>query len=376
MNSNIYSELSANMTAEAFRAFITSDAGGRLVVRDERMTPESPLAMIYYDKKTSDMSLPATGAFRSVVWNMNTNQPVCVGPVKGNAFTDDIDVSQIDRVEDFVDGIMINMFHDGATWRLATRTQLDATGHFYGKRPFAELFWETFRNKGLDVATLDTKQTYSWVLQHPEERIVVNPTYGIAGLWLVNTASASDALQALLPARHDIRISEDIRERVKAWGHRFGAQWKGLMIHMKDGSRYKLRSAEYDAAASLRGNQAKLPFLWLERWNEGKLGAYLRIFPEESVDANAIVTKFKAITQEFYDLYQAVYRRHEFRLGEAPHKFRKLLWEGRQAIKSNYFGDFRDFMNGQDTARKLWLINYEERYAGFAPPPGPLFAGA
>jgi hypothetical protein len=380
----MYSELSTTMTAEAFRAFITSAEGGSLIVRDDRMTPESPLAMIYYDRKTSDMANPRTTAFRTVVWNMNTNKPVCVGPRRGADFADTVDMNAVDRVEDFVDGVMINMFHDGSAWRLASRTQLDAPGHFYGNRSFSELFWETFRNKGLDVTTLDPSVTYSWVLQHPEERVVVNPSYGIAGLWLVEVGAIDmdgtfmslpipGPLQGYAPVRHDVSTVTEIRDRVTAWGHRFGSQWKGLMIHMTDGTRYKLRSAEYDAAASLRGNQAKLPYLWLERWSEGKLGAYVRAFPEESHAANAIVQQFKALTQEFYDLYQRVYRKRDLRLGEAPHKFRKLLWEAREAIKSNYFGDFRDFMNRQDTARKLWLINYDERNRGAA---APMFAAA
>jgi hypothetical protein len=146
------------------------------------------------------------------------------------------------------------------------------------------------------------------------------------------------------------------------------------MIHMVDGSRYKIRSTEYDAAAALRGNQPKLPFLWLERWTEGNLRAYTLAFPEEAHMADATVQRFKDLTQEFYDLYQQVYRKRELRLGSSPHKFRKLLWEAREARMGNYFGEARDFMNRQDTARKLWLINYEERYGGFAPPPGPLFA--
>jgi hypothetical protein len=370
--------LDENTTAEAFQAWAKSDTGGRLIVRDDRMTPTSPLAMVYYDKEKSDMTVPHAGLFRSVVWDMNKNQPMCVGPRRSGDFHDEIDVSQIDRVEDFVDGVMINMFHDGSDWRLATRTQLDATGHFYGKRPFSELFWETFKGKGIDLAALNPAYTYSWVLQHPEERIVVNPDYGIARLWLVEMSyiveGSTITPTICAPATHDLHTIQEIRDRVTAWGHRFGSQWKGLMIHMKDGSRYKIRSAEYDAAVTLRGNQPKLPFLWLERWTEGKLRAYTQAFPEEAHLADDIVQRFKELTQEFYDLYQKVYRARELRLGDAPHKFRKLLWEARELRMGNYFGEARDFMNKQDIARKLWLINYEERYGGFAPPPGPLFA--
>ena len=376
--------LDANKTAEAFQTWAKSDAGGRLVVRDDRMTPASPLAMVYYDKEKSDMTTAHVPLFRSVVWDMNKNQPIAVGPRRSGNFHDDIDPAMIHRVEDFVDGVMINMFHDGSGWRLATRTQLDATGHFYGKRPFADLFWETFKSKGNDLDKLIPCYTYTWVLQHPEERIVVNPDYGIPRLWLVEVSCIVDGkdltvvspphsqpLEGYSPVVHDVHSVQEIRDRVAAWGHRFGSQWKGLMVHMKDGSRYKIRSSEYEAAATLRGNQPKLPFLWLERWTEGKLRAYTRAFPEESHAADATVQRYKDLTQEFYDLYQQVYRRKELRLGDAPHKFRKLLWEAREARMGNYFGEARDFMNRQDTARKLWLINYEDRYHA---PPGPLFA--
>jgi hypothetical protein len=372
--------LDNNKTAEAFQTWAKSDAGGRLVVRDDRMTPASPLAMVYYDKEKSDMTVGHVTHFRSVVWDMNRNQPVAIAPQRSAGdFHDDIDPATIDCVEDFVDGVMINMFYDGDGWRVATRTQLDATGHFYGKRPFADLFWETFRSKGIDINTLNKSNTYSWVLQHPEERIVVNPDYGIARLWLIEISCIENNAKVVIespstdtyrPVIHDLHTVQEIRDRVAAWGHRFGAQWKGLMVHMKDGSRYKIRSAEYEAAATLRGNQPKLPFLWLERWTEGKLHVYTRAFPEESHSADATVQRYKDLTQEFYDLYQQVYRKRELRLGDAPHKFRKLLWEAREARMGNYFGEARDFMNRQDTARKLWLINYEERYHA---PHGPLF---
>jgi hypothetical protein len=372
--------LDANTSAEAFQSWARSDEGGRLTVRDDRMTPDSPLAMIYYDKEKSDMTAVHVPLFRSVVWDMNRNQPVAFGPCRSSGeFHDTIDPAAIDSIEDFVDGVMINMFHDGTGWRIATRTQLDATGHFYGKRSFSDLFWETFNSKGIDMTALNPSYTYSWVLQHPEERIVVNPDYGIPRLWLVEVSSIEDNAKVVIaspstdihrPVVHDLHTVQEIRDRVNAWGHRFGAQWKGLMIHMKNGSRYKIRSAEYDAAATLRGNQPKLPFLWLERWTQGKLRAYTSAFPEESHAADAIVQRFKDLTQEFYDLYQQVYRKRELRLGDAPHKFRKLLWEAREARLGNYFGDARDFMNRQDTARKLWLINYEDRYHA---PPGPLF---
>jgi len=135
--------------------------------------------------------------------------------------------------------------------------------------------------------------------------------------------------------------------------------------------RYKLRSNEYDEARFLRGNQAKRPYTWLELWSKGKLPAYLRIYPEEQCDADAVIANFKGCTQELHDLYMKVYRKKELPLGQAPQKYRKLLWDAHKANKGAYFPALRQFMNEQDTARKLWLVNYSVRYESEAPTAEP-----
>jgi len=260
-----------------------------------------------------------------------------------------------------VDGVMINMFYAG-DWTLATRTQIGATNNFYGKRTYAELFWETFASTGLTKDDLNTGATYSWVLQHPEERVVVAAPYGIARLSLVQTTGpVSEKLEALMPEKYALATLEDVQEFVTAEGKKQGVQWQGVCLKA-NGFRYKLRSNEYDEARHLRGNQAKRAYTWLELWSKGKLPAYLRIYPEEQCDADAIITNFKGCTQELHDLYMTVYRKKELPLGQAPQKYRKLLWDAHKANKGAYFPALRQFMNEQDTARKLWLVNYEQRY--------------
>jgi hypothetical protein len=365
-------------TSDELFAFLRSPEGGSLTIRTDKMTPESPFALIHYDKEKSDMSNPHVGKFRSVIWNVNTNRPVCMGPVRGLKFNAAIDAGaniKDSYIEDFVDGVMLNMFHDGRDWILNTRTQIGADSHFYGTRPFRELFWEAFAVVNLSK-TIDLKPgyTYSWVLQHPEERIVVAPEYGIPRLYLVeirraDTMALADedsqtkSILAMRPQSHeDLKTLEDVQERVSAWGKRFDAKWQGLVIYAPDGTRYKIRSNEYEEARHLRGNQAKRPFTWLERWSDSKLTQYLRLFPEERTEAGALVARFKTCTQELYDLYQKVYREKAFPLREAPQKYRKLLWDCHKENAGAYFPNTRTFMNKQDTARKLWLCNYEIRY--------------
>lgn len=357
-------------TAEALFAWLRSDEGGRLVVREDFMTPNEPLVLIHYKKDTSDLTKPHVGAFRSVVWNALTNQPVCVGPNRGLKFAQAVADGVVPAdcvVEDFVDGVMINLFQVrvGGDWEIATRTVIGGECNFYGKRNFEDLFWETFDAAGLTEDMLSDGATYSFVLQHPEERIVVAPQYGIPKLYLVETTAPHPPAQltALAPQRHsDLKTLEDVKERVAAWGKRFRAGWQGLVIKTTDGRRYKLRSEQYDEARHLRGNQANRPYIWLERWGQGSLPAYLRLYPEEQADANAVIQSFKDLTQEAHKVYGEIYKERKYPLGQAPAKFRKLLWDAHTAGKASYFPHFRDFANGLDTARKLWLVNFDRRF--------------
>ena len=368
--------------------YLKSAEGGRLTVRSPAVEGEAtPLVVISYDKGTANMNVPHVEYFRSVVWNTGTHRPVCVAPSHGRAFSAATDADGPWVVEDFIDGVMLNMFWDGK-WRLASRTNLDAKVGFYGKRSFADLFWETADAMSLNKDNLNTSRVYSWVLQHPTERIVVSLPNGKPKIFLVEVSELKEngdlvvfrdvdlAFREFQPTRHSLTTLDDVKAHVASWGKNAGYMWQGVVLKNLPASglspiRWKLRTEKYEAARLLRGNQSKLQFLWLERFKEHRLTAYLAVYPEDEAAANVVVESFKACTKELHKLYDDVYRKKLFPLGKAPQKYRKLLWEIHQARKGAYFPHVRDFMNGQDTARKLWLVNYEVRYGSTAVPALP-----
>jgi len=368
-------------TTEALFSYLRSQEGGRLIIRQSN---DVPLSVIYYDKTVTNMELPHVRAFRSVVWDDKKNRPVCVSPHKGfDLATSSAAVAAHKRlrVEDFVDGVMINQFWDGTQWRLSTRTTLDAKSSFYGTYrqgpSFAELFDNTLKEQtGMTRSQFPTIYCYSWVLQHPAERIVVGCKYGIptitlVGCYLINPVTADvtlvepDNLNNIpRPTLHtDLCSVEDCIARAEAWGRRFKHEFQGLVAyHPETGIRYRIRTAEYTAARELRGNQSNLRYLWLERWSQGRLAAYLSIYPEETAEAENTIAEFKRATEELYHWYQRVYKHRELPLGQVPHKFRKFLWDIHRSNAGAYFPALRAYVNGQDTARKLWLVNYDKRY--------------
>ena len=393
-NNTIYKNLKERFaTFEALKAWFATEEGGRLTVRN--CDSDSALALVHYDKETTLMDVPHIEHFRSVIWNKTTNTPVCASPCRGRKFgtlCHGENRAGEFIVEEFIDGVMINMFYHGDEWKLATRTQIGAHCRYYSvDTHFDELFWTTFKDSGLTTDALDKTLCYSWVLQHPKERIVVAPAHGIPRIYLVEVSKivedgshlvfdlteTSEVLKRFLPVRYLLGSLEAVKEHVDVWGRRLGHQYQGVVLKSVSDSgavnRWKLRTNAYDEARYLRGDSPNRSYRWLTLWAESKLGKYLRLYPEEDAEANILIGRYKDLTQELHRRYTEIYRDRRYPLGNAPHKFRKLLWELHQAGNGTYFPKVRDFMNLQDTARKLWLLNYEARY-GADHNPAPLAA--
>jgi hypothetical protein len=85
---------------------------------------------------------------RSVVWDTEANLPCCVSPFaarRDQKIPSDTSV----RLEDFVEGVMVNVFRarGDAETHVTTRSKLDADGTFYSERSFRELFEEAMDAK-------------------------------------------------------------------------------------------------------------------------------------------------------------------------------------------------------------------------------------
>ena len=135
----------AHPTWADLSSYLVSEAGGKLRVVEPK---ESSLAIIRYTKGVSNFELEHVRAFRSVVWNKDTNRPVCVAPVKAEKGEPEAATSLL--VSDFVDGTMINAWRTaaGGDAQIATRTSLNAVGTFYSSRNFSELFNDALKQVG------------------------------------------------------------------------------------------------------------------------------------------------------------------------------------------------------------------------------------
>ena len=366
----------------ALSSYLKSAEGGALRIYDNA-TPEMPFALIRYVKGQSDLSLPHVRRMRSVVWDTMANRPVSITPEKS---ADGESVPHLEyghdmRVEHFIDGTLIGLFYDkyNSEWRIHTRSVLGANSRYFSQTTtFATMFEQAVKGARLDLDSLDKDSCYSWILQHPENRIVVpvdrprvycvqKTTIAADGTYTIDDlTSVPNAVKTI----QGMTCSKDVLDRLAEWNSRYGHAAQGLVVHhLSSGSRYKIRTPEYNRVRQMRGNSARRDYLWMDLWRNGKMVEYLRLYPEERAAADAIVNRWKQITNDVFHIYTDVFKARTLAKTAIPPKYRPLVY----GLHTLYMESLKpakrpldwkttlQYMNERDTAQMLFVINWEVR---------------
>jgi hypothetical protein len=235
--------------------------------------------------------------------------------------------------------------------------------------------WETF------LASLDKTTNYTWVLQHPENRIVVSVATPKA--WCVQSLQMSDgAIRHVSTGPFNVLLSvrantwEQLREMLADAVSMKAHNVLGFVVKQDD-RRWKIRSPVYNQVRLMRGNSARRDFLWLSLWRSNMLPAYLSIYPEEITEANAIVNRWKHITSVVYHTYCDVFKVRSMAKNAIEPKYRPFVFglhnlyinELKPQNKSVDWKTAVQYMNSRDTAQALYAINWEVRAAAQNPIP-------
>lgn len=392
---SVFSDLKATHgTWAALSSYLRSAEGGSLHIQEYAT---DSLATVRYVKGHSTMTLPHVRAFRSVVWDIVGNTPVSVTAFKsedGESFPLLENLSNL-QIEEFVDGVMIGQFYDAKkeAWRIHTRSTLDARCRYYSKeRSFQELFdqtWSmTFAENVYDA--LDKNVTYTWVMTHRENRIVCPAVIPRITLVQMTRVSAEGTVEMvpLIAAPESIKKCVP-RQYMAREGPVTAAQIDmtnlAALLTMMNGNlnhqgiviksdsqpfrRWKMRSAAYKNVRNMRGNTARRDFLWMDLWSKGSMADYLTYFPEERGEANMMLNRWKAMTQDTYKAYVDGFKARTLDRKTIHPKLRPFVY----GLHNHYLTvlkpahkplDWKEavrFMNERDTAQKIFALNWDVR---------------
>ena len=352
--------------------------------------------IIKYDKsKCLPSDYYKVGFLRTMIIDRDANKIVCVGPNKS------IPVEEIQQYsenninyEEFVDGVMMNVFWDGENnnWEYATRSNVGADIRFYLQNgpnmTFKTMFQEALAEDEIDLNVLPKNYCYNFVLQHPKNRVVApvdKPHVVLVEAHTIDECIVTiyphgkgegdrvlrqiiDKNNISIPEKYNYTCLSEARERHATRNTHFGCV--GVVLkNYETGWRSKLRNPVYEEVKMLRGNSPKHQFLYLTLRHSGNLAKYLQYFPEERARFDGYRKQVHRFTHNLYVNYVDCFINKKAKICAFPGQYKgcmaslHTLYLDQLMPNRNHVhkGIVIQFFNDMPPQQQMYLLNYHHR---------------
>jgi hypothetical protein len=350
------------------------------------------LFVLKYNKsKLTTENVNTLGLFRSIIADEFGNI-LSFSPPKSL----DFDVfSQTNKYEDcfiqhFPEGTMINVFFDKYIddWQISTRSSIGAKCNFNmdSNITYRYMFLDAMNHIGLEFEDLNKDYCYSFVLQHPKNRIVVpvsDPALILTNKYKIsNNEIYNKNYFITLPKFATLQMhnidDKKFKESVKYTGdnwrqlseHFFSNnlpyQFQGVVIWNNKGERTKIRNSNYEIIKHLKGNSPKLQYHYYYLRQTGNVGDYLKYYPEHRSEFSIFRRELHKYTTQLYQNYISCFIKKQKKLIDFPYQFKTHMFK----IHELYLNDLKldgkfvnkqvvmDYVNTLPPPRLMHVINH------------------
>ena len=304
--------------------------------------------------------------------------------------------------EEFVEGTMINLFYSEKcqAWEIATKSTVGGNVVFYSpknpketveirdKDTFRNMFFDTCSNIGFKYEELPKELMYSFVLQHPKNRIVLmnkEAAIYIIGVYSINhdTLEVTSLSTAGFVEKYGGGASSILRPKqlfaenytVEGFKNEFASMnasynMMGVVFcNMVTGERMKVRNPTYEMVKNLKGVDQKLQLQYLTLRHGGRVAEYLKMYPEYNGDFAVYRNQLHGFTRSLHQNYLDcfVFKKRLFNETQQQYKkfmsglHKKYLEELREVKGSVTFNYVVEFVNTQNPLALLYSLNYVVR---------------
>jgi len=381
-------------------------------------TENSQYTILRYNKNILNYDLVDTyGLLRSVILDKN-DHIVSFSPPKSVATDFFIKKYQSFNepylvAEEFIEGTMINLFWDetiglSGDWEIATRNNVGGNISFYQScytkngvknKTFRQMFLEAMNECQLTFDHLTKGYTYSFVLQHPENRIVVpfkNPNLYLIAIYYCVDDRKKTYLNKIHENPNIFVYPIDMKSfyensPIKNTFVQFPKSYQensysalikkyasmntpydimGIVIYNQlTKERCKICNPVYEQVRQLKGNHPKLQYLYLSLRHSGKINEYLTFYPEHKKEFSIFRDDVHLFTKTLYDNYVECFinkkidiskysNQYQSHMIELHKRFINELREKKLRIDYNYV---IEYINQLPPAKLMFSINYHLR---------------
>lgn len=324
------------------------------------------------------------GLFRSII--VQNNRVIGFSPPKSlpshsNEFLFENEKNNV--YEEFVEGTMVNVFYDKEKneWELATRSVIGGRNNFYNNtKSFRKMFLECMNESSLEFDDLDKQYSYSFIIQHPENRIVTKVNK--PKLWLCKIYKMDDEnnvydvdIQTFDNLKNKVYLIQqydtiESMEQAKQTYSSNKTQYDCMGCVVKNGLyRTKLRNPNYEYVRQLRGNQRKSQFQYLNLRQNGKVHAFLKYYPEYMNEFQRYREQVHLFTRNLRNYYKDCFIYKKQPLNKYPYEYKNHLYK----LHNIYLNDLlpkkqvvvwqtvKNYVNQLHPAVLMYSINYKLR---------------
>ena len=310
--------------------------------------------IIKYDKCSINAENQNTlGLFRSVI--TSGNNILSFAPPKSLSFDkfDETSAEEDRKYQEFVEGTMINLYFDPDfnDWEIATRSNIGARCKFFNSdKTFRKMFLEAFTKQNLEFNNFDKQYCYSFVLQHPENRIVV--PFATPKIILTKIYDCQDNSIREIPCdncklniQHVNKLNVSGNEyndlNLKKIHEMFSQSevkdytCQGAVIcDKKLGIRCKVRNPNYEYVRNLKGNNPKLQYQYYCLRQSDKVKEYLKFYPEDGIKLGEYRKQLHIWTGTLHQNYFRCYINKEKPLRDFPFEYRSHMYKLHEHYKN------------------------------------------
>ena len=358
--------------------------------------------IVKYNKSRLNYSNYKTlGLWRSVILNKKTKKILAFSPPKSLSWSEFTQNNTVEEcvITKFEEGTMINLFYDKdlGDWEISTKSSIGGRYKYFKESPktFRSMFLEAMNYTGLEFNMLNPDYCYSFVLQHPENRIVV--LHKKMKLILTNIYQFQDmkiyeqpiSIQYISEGESmEKDVMGDILTSLQnkyapggaghTWEEIYNSNQKmdieytnvGIQVYNKiTGYRTKLRNPSYEQVKFLKGNSPKLQFQYYNLRQADKVKEFLVYYPEYKIEFSRLRTQLHRWTRQLCNLYRECFINKKKPLREFAHQFKphmfhlhKLYLEELRT-EGNYvsLSEVIKYVNSLHPAKLMYAINFPHR---------------
>jgi hypothetical protein len=346
--------------------------------------------IIRYDKNFLACDrISTSGLFRSVIFRKG--KIIVFSPPKSeypNEFETQFNAEDC-IAQEYMEGTMINLFYDeeNCEWEIATRSSIGGKMTFYtaGKvensNIFRNMFLEASSNASLEFDDLSKDYCYSFVLQHPNNRIVTPfneiklylvsvfkiDNFLIKSIDLENIKPMFNKTSIYFPENFSFSTFSELKDKYASGNTDY--KYVGVMVYHKSGARTKFRNPNYELVRQLRGNEPKKQYRYLVLRQQDKVMEYLKYYNEDSKDFYAYKEQVHSFTRQLHQNYIQCFVKKQKPLSQYPFQYKSHMFE----LHSNFISRLRakkqfiskkyviDYVNSLHPAKLMFSLNYQLR---------------